>query len=111
MAMVVLLVLFFQTSSNLTSAYGIAVNGAMLIDTCLLGVVLFRLWNWPAHFAITLLAVFFLVDGAYFVANLTKVPSGGWFPLLVGFLVFTVLTTWASGRQLLIEIGRAHVGN
>lgn len=102
MAMVVLLVLFFQTSSNLTSAYGIAVTGAMLIDTCLLGVVLFRLWNWPAYFAIPLLAVFFLVDGAYFAANLTKVPSGGWFPLLIGFLVFTVLTTWASGRQLMI---------
>src|SRR3546814_18233554 len=79
----------------------------MLIDTCLLGVVLFRLWNWPAYFAIPLLAVFFLVDGAYFAANLTKVPSGGWFPLLVGFLVFTVLSTWASGRQLMIARLRA----
>ncbi|MCM8732177.1 potassium transporter Kup [Hephaestia sp. GCM10023244] len=107
MAMVVLLVLFFQTSSNLTSAYGIAVTGAMLIDTCLLGVVLFRLWKWPAYFAIPLLGVFFLVDGVYFAANLTKVPSGGWFPLLIGFLVFTVLTTWAKGRQLMIARLRA----
>lgn len=103
MIMVILLVLFFRTSSNLTSAYGIAVTGAMFIDTCLLGVVLFRLWNWPVYFAVPLLAVFFLVDGAYFAANLTKVPAGGWFPLLVGLIIFTFLTTWSKGRQLMID--------
>ncbi len=103
MIMVILLVLFFRTSSNLTSAYGIAVTGAMFIDTCLLGVVLFRLWHWPVYFAVPLLAVFFLVDGAYFAANLTKVPAGGWFPLLVGFIIFTFLTTWSKGRQLMID--------
>jgi KUP system potassium uptake protein len=103
MIMVILLVLFFRTSSNLTSAYGIAVTGAMLIDTCLLGVVLFRLWNWPVYAAVPLLALFFLVDGAYFAANLTKVPDGGWFPLLVGFIIFTFLTTWSKGRQLMID--------
>jgi KUP system potassium uptake protein len=102
MTMVILLVLFFQTSSNLTSAYGIAVTGAMAIDTCLLGVVLFRLWHWPAYAAVPLLGVFLLVDGAYFAANLTKVPSGGWVPLLVGFVIFALLTTWAKGRQLMI---------
>ena len=57
-----------------------------------LGVVLFRLWNWPKIAAIPLLAIFFLVDGAYLAANLTKVPDGGWFPLLVGVIIFTVLT-------------------
>ncbi|MEG3166067.1 potassium transporter Kup [Sphingomonas sp. PB2P19] len=103
MIMVILLVLFFRTSSNLTSAYGIAVTGAMLIDTCLLGVVLFRLWNWPVYAAVPLLAVFFLVDGAYFAANMTKVPAGGWFPLLVGLIIFTFLTTWSKGRQLMID--------
>ncbi len=103
LTMVLLLVIFFRTSSNLTSAYGIAVTGAMLIDTCLLSVVLFRLWHWPAYYALPLLAMFFLVDGAYFAANLTKVPSGGWFPLLVGFLIFAVLTTWSKGRQLMID--------
>jgi len=103
MVMVILLVLFFRTSSNLTSAYGIAVTGAMFIDTCLLGVVLFRLWNWPKIAAIPLLAIFFTVDGAYFAANLTKVPAGGWFPLLVGFIIFTFLTTWSKGRQLMID--------
>ncbi|QDZ07728.1 potassium transporter Kup [Sphingomonas panacisoli] len=102
LTMVILLVLFFRTSSNLTSAYGIAVTGAMTIDTCLLGVVLFRLWKWPKWAAIPLLGIFFLVDGAYLAANMTKIPDGGWFPLLVGFIVFTILTTWAKGRQLMM---------
>ena len=103
MTMVILLVLFFRTSSNLTSAYGIAVTGAMTIDTCLLGVALIRLWHWPKYAAFPLLALFFLVDGAYFTANLTKVPDGGWFPLLVGFIIFTLLTTWSKGRKLMID--------
>ncbi len=102
MAMVILLVLFFRTSSNLTSAYGIAVTGAMLIDSCLLGVALLRLWNWPIYAAAPLLALFFLVDGAYFTANLTKVPDGGWFPLMIGLIVFTLLTTWSKGRALMM---------
>ena len=103
MTMVILLVLFFQTSSNLSSAYGIAVTGAMFIDTCLLSVVLFRLWKWPVYYAVPLLALFFLVDGAYFASNLTKVPSGGWVPLLVGFIIFAFLTTWAKGRHLMMN--------
>ena len=103
MVMVILLVLFFRTSSNLTSAYGIAVTGAMFIDTCLLGVALTRLWNWPLYAAAPLLSLFFLVDGAYFSANLTKVPDGGWFPLMVGFIVFTFLTTWSKGRKLMMD--------
>ena len=103
MTMVILLVLFFRTSSNLTSAYGIAVTGAMFIDTCLLAIVLIRLWHWPKIAAFPLLALFFLVDGTYFSANLTKIPSGGWFPLLVGLIVFTILTTWSKGRKLMID--------
>ncbi|HEX8640546.1 MAG TPA: potassium transporter Kup [Allosphingosinicella sp.] len=103
MVMVILLVLFFQTSSNLAAAYGIAVTGAMFIDTCLLTVLLFSLWKWKPWVAVPLLAVFFLVDIAYFSANLTKVPDGGWFPLLVGFIAFTFLTTWAKGRKLMLE--------
>jgi KUP system potassium uptake protein len=103
MVMVILLVLFFKTSSNLTAAYGIAVTGAMFIDTCLLTVVLFSLWKWKPWVAVPLLAIFFLVDIAYFSANLTKVPDGGWFPLLVGLIAFTFLTTWARGRKLMID--------
>jgi KUP system potassium uptake protein len=103
MVMVILLVLFFQSSSNLAAAYGIAVTGAMFIDTCLLTVVLFSLWHWKSWYAVPLLALFFMVDIAYFGANLTKVPDGGWFPLLVGFVAFTLLTTWAKGRKLMIK--------
>jgi KUP system potassium uptake protein len=103
MVMVILLVLSFQTSSNLAAAYGIAVTGAMLIDTCLLAVVLFVLWRWNRIVAGVLVAIFFLVDLAYFAANLTKVPDGGWFPLLIGFIAFTLLTTWAKGRQLMLN--------
>jgi len=103
MVMVILLVLFFRNSSNLAAAYGIAVTGAMFIDTCLLTVVLLSLWKWRPALAIPVLAIFFLVDIAYFAANLLKVPDGGWFPLLVGFIAFTLLTTWARGRQLMIK--------
>ncbi len=101
MTMVILLVLVFGSSSNLAAAYGIAVTGAMFIDGCLLAVVLFSLWKWPAWAAIPMLATFFIVDMAYFGANLMKVPEGGWFPLLVGVVAFTFLTTWAKGRKLL----------
>jgi KUP system potassium uptake protein len=101
MVMVMVLVLTFQNSSNLAAAYGIAVTGAMLIDTCLLAVLLFTVWRWKPIYALPLLAVFFIVDIAYFAANLTKVPDGGWFPLAVGLVIFTLLTTWAKGRQLM----------
>ncbi len=103
MIAIILLVLTFQTSSNLTAAYGIAVTGAMLIDNFLIAVVLFGLWKWKKRYAVPLLALFFVVDLAYFSANLTKVPDGGWFPLLAGVVIFTLLTTWAKGRRLMVE--------
>ncbi len=101
MIMVLTLVLFFQSSSNLAAAYGIAVTGAMAIDTVLLTVVLFSLWKWPAWKALPLVAVFFLVDFAYLGANLLKVPDGGYFPLLIGLVIFTLLTSWSRGRMLM----------
>jgi KUP system potassium uptake protein len=103
MIAVVLLVLFFRNSSSLASAYGIAVTGAILIDTCLLAVMVFAVWKWKWWWAVPVLAVFFIVNGAYFGANITKIPDGGWFPLLVGAFAFTLLTTWAKGRRLLRE--------
>ena len=102
LVMVILLVLFFQTSSNLAAAYGIAVTGAMLIDGVLITVVLLMMWKWPVWLSIPLLVVFFTVDLLYFSANLLKVPQGGWFPLVVAAIAFTLLTTWAKGRQLMI---------
>ncbi|WP_432815719.1 potassium transporter Kup [Sphingorhabdus sp.] len=101
--MVLLLVLFFQSSSNLAAAYGIAVTGAMFIDTCLIAVVLLSLWKWPKWKALPILALFFIVDFAYLGANLLKVPSGGWVPLVIGLVIFTLLTTWSRGRALMRE--------
>lgn len=101
MVMVILLVLFFQSSSNLAAAYGIAVTGAMFIDTILMLAVLVALWNWPLWRALPLIAVFFVVDMAYLGANLIKVPDGGWVPLVIGLVIFTALTTWSKGRKLM----------
>jgi KUP system potassium uptake protein len=103
MIMVLLLVVSFRSSSNLTGAYGIAVVGAMLIDSILISVVLRQMWNWNRYAVAALLALFFAVDFSYLSANLLKIPAGGWFPLLVGAIAFTFLTTWAKGRQLMIN--------
>ena len=103
MIMVIVLVLTFQSSSNLAAAYGIAVTGAMAIDTVLIAVVLFGMWKWNRWVTIALLAVFFTIDLLYFSANLLKVPDGGWFPLIIGVFAFTLLTTWARGRKLMID--------
>src|SRR4051795_13172061 len=103
MIMVLLLVVSFRSSSNLTGAYGIAVVGAMLIDSILISVVLRQMWNWNRYAVAALLALFFTVDFSYLSANLLKIPAGGWFPLLVGAIAFTFLTTWAKGRQLMIN--------
>jgi KUP system potassium uptake protein len=103
LTMVILLVLTFRSSSNLAAAYGIAVTGAMLIDSILISVVLRQMWNWNRYAVAGLLALFFLVDFSYLSANLLKIPAGGWFPLLVGAIAFTFLTTWAKGRQLMIN--------
>ncbi|MEL1249996.1 potassium transporter Kup [Aurantiacibacter gilvus] len=101
MCAVILLVLTFQNSSNLASAYGIAVTGAVTIDTLLMGVLFIGVWKWKKWIAIPVVVLFLIVDGAYFAANLTKVPDGGWFPLLVGGVAFTILTTWSKGRKLM----------
>lgn len=103
MIAVILLVLFFGSSSNLAAAYGIAVTGAMFIDTILIAVVLVSLWKWPLWKAVPLIAIFALVDIAYFGANLIKVPDGGWVPLVIGLMIFTLLTTWSRGRKLMQE--------
>ncbi|MEL7727992.1 potassium transporter Kup [Citromicrobium bathyomarinum] len=101
MVAVIILVLTFQTSSNLANAYGIAVTGAVTIDTVLMGVLFIGVWKWKWWYAAPIVLLFLIVDGAYFAANLTKVGDGGWFPLVVGLFAFTLLTTWARGRKLM----------
>ena len=101
MIAVIFLVLFFRSSSNLAAAYGIAVTGAMFIDTILLAAVLVTLWRWPLWKAAPLVLVFIIVDMAYLGANLLKVPSGGWVPLIIGLAIFTLLTSWSRGRALM----------
>lgn len=101
MIAVIFLVLFFQSSSNLAAAYGIAVTGAMFIDTILLAAVLVSLWRWPLWKAAPLVGAFIIVDMAYLGANLLKVPSGGWVPLVIGLAIFTLLTSWSRGRALM----------
>jgi KUP system potassium uptake protein len=103
MTMVIILVLTFRSSSNLAAAYGIAVVGAMTIDSVLISVVLRQMWKWNRVVVAGLLLLFFSVDFTYLLANLLKIPAGGWFPLLVGAIAFTFLTTWAKGRQLMIN--------
>ena len=97
---VVLLVVTFGSSTNLGAAYGIAVTGTMFITTVMMGVVLTELWKWPRWIAVALVVFFGLIDLLYFTSNLTKIADGGWFPLLIGLIAFTLLTTWARGRTL-----------
>jgi KUP system potassium uptake protein len=100
---VVILVLGFRTSSNLASAYGIAVTLTMMIDTILAFVVVRALWGWSTLWAALFLAFFVAVDFAFFSANAVKIMDGGWFPLVLGLAVFTFLSTWKRGRLQLYQ--------
>jgi KUP system potassium uptake protein len=102
LAAVVALVLGFQTSGALASAYGIAVTGTMAIDTVLAAVVFRRVWGWSYARTIAFLAAFAVIDLAFLGANLLKLADGAWFPLTLGLLGVVVLTTWKRGRELLM---------
>jgi len=107
---VVYLVFTFQSSSNLAAAYGVAVTGTMTITTLMIAFVIVKLWRWPLVGAIPLIAMLLIVDITYFAANAIKIPQGGWFPLLIAIVTFTVLMTWKRGRELLLaEISRQSV--
>ena len=98
---IVLAVVMFRSSSNLASAYGIAVTLDMLITTFLTFFVIRYSWNYPLALCLAATGVFFLVDLAFFASNLMKLLDGGWFPLIIGGFVFTLMLTWKDGRQLL----------
>jgi len=99
--MVIVLVVGFRESVKLASAYGIAVTGTMLITTMMLAVLIFQVWRWNRLLATATIGLFMGVDSSFFISNITKIPDGGWFPLLVAAVSFTVLTTWAKGRLLM----------
>jgi len=101
LAMVLLLVLGFRQSTSLASAYGIAVSGTMIITTIMLAVLIFQVWKWQRWVAVPVIGLFALVDGIFFASNITKIADGGWFPLAVAAVIFTALTTWATGRALM----------
>ncbi len=93
----------FQNSSNVASAYGVALTATMLITTVLASVVTRRLWGWKLWQSIAVTAVFLTADIAFFGSMIVKLFAGGWFPLAVGALVFTIMTTWYRGRTLLAK--------
>lgn len=94
------LVLAFRTSSNLAAAYGVAVTMTMLITTILFYFAARHLWKWSVLKTLPLCLVFGVIELAFLSANLVKFFDGGWFPLAVGAVIFTLMTTWAMGRKL-----------
>ena len=100
---VALLVVGFRSSSALAGAYGIAVTMSMLIDSLLIYFVMRRLWGWSRWVAVGIAAPLALIDAAFLASNTLKIPDGGWFPLLIGGIVFTLLTTWKRGRKVLFD--------
>ncbi len=106
MVLVVSLVLAFRSSTALATAYGISVSLTMLIDTLLLAIVARALWHRWRRVVLPLCVVFFVVEVAFVIANAAKIPDGGWFPLVLGGLLFIMLRTWRRGRQLLHEAVR-----
>ncbi|MGA8278675.1 MAG: potassium transporter Kup [Rhodanobacteraceae bacterium] len=96
-------VLGFRSSDNLGAAYGIAVVGTMTIDSILVMIVFRRMWNWQRTRVAGLGALFLFVDLAFLTANADKVEHGGWFPLVLGAVVFTLMATWRRGRELVVR--------
>lgn len=97
------LVIIFRTSSNLANAYGIAVTTTMVITTVLFYFVMHFKWKWSPLIALPLCLFFLAIEGAFWGANLLKVVHGGWFPLLIGVILFTLMTTWHKGRKILAK--------
>jgi KUP system potassium uptake protein len=97
------IVIGFRSSSNLAAAYGVAVTSTMVITTILFYIVARRVWGWSVVATLPLAIFFLIIDVAFFGANIIKVADGGWFPLLLAWTVFTVMTTWKTGRRILSE--------
>ena len=106
-ATIVLAVVLFRSSSNLAAAYGIAVTTDMLITTVLTFFVIRYRWKYPLWLCVAATGVFFVVDFAFFASNLMKLFAGGWFPLVIGGVIFTLMMTWKQGRAMINDKLRA----
>jgi len=95
------LVIGFREATNLAGAYGVAVTATMGITTALFAVIARERWGWSRVAVLSFAVPFLIIDLAFFGANIVKVMDGGWFPLAVGIVIFTLMTTWYSGRRLL----------
>jgi KUP system potassium uptake protein len=103
LACIILLVLTFRSSSNLASAYGIAVTLTMICDTVLAAVVAYKLWKWNIGGLALLIVPLLAIDLAFFTATSFKILQGGWFPMLIGLLVYAVMSTWKRGRKIMFK--------
>jgi KUP system potassium uptake protein len=102
-AATILIVIGFGSSSALAAAYGIAVTMTMVITAILLHVVATERWKWPLPVALTITTIFLTIDLSFFGANLLKVVHGGWLPLVIGAFIFTLMTTWKTGRRIISD--------
>jgi KUP system potassium uptake protein len=96
----ILIVIGFGSSTALAAAYGIAVTLTMVITAMLLQVVATERWGWPPIVASLVTGLFLIIDLAFFGANLLKIAHGGWLPLVIGWILFTLMTTWKTGRKI-----------
>ena len=103
MVAVIATVVSFGSSNALAGAYGIAVTGTMAIDTVLVMIVARRMWHWSRAAVIITAVLLLVIDLSYFGANTLKIMQGGWFPLVLGLIMFVVMTTWRRGRDLVVR--------
>lgn len=103
MIAVVLIILTFKSSTALASAYGVAVTGDMLVTTCLTFFVIYFGWKLPLALCIASTSMFLVIDLALFSSCITKVFEGGWLPILIALCIFTIMTTWRAGRDILFK--------
>ncbi len=100
---VLVLVVMFRTADNLAHAYGLAVTGTMLVTTILAYIVARRMWGWNRWAALSLAAPLALLDLTFLSANVLKIASGGWFPILMGLSLFLLMSTWVRGSRILTD--------
>lgn len=98
-----ILVISFGSSDNLAAAYGIAVTGDMIITSLLAAIVFHEIWRWSKLRTGLLICLFLIIDMTFFSANILKIPDGGWIPLMIAAVVFTLMLTWKTGRSILYK--------